>query len=87
MSAVQREEESPAANGKWKYEWRRDVRQYVKPEYADAVFATLAKTDDSVHRPPHISDVVRLYRITVYSVFQVIARKLAMFAALGDAQG
>lgn len=52
-----REEESPAANGKWKYEWRRDVRQYVKPEFADAVFATLAKTDDSVHRPPHISDV------------------------------
>lgn len=53
-----REEESPAANGKWKYEWRDDVQRYVKPQYADAVLATLAKNGDNVKQPPQMSDEV-----------------------------
>ena len=56
---LSREEESPAANGKWRYAWETDLHKYVKPEYAAAVSAMLAKTDDSsVQEAPQMSDVV-----------------------------
>ena len=59
--AVVREEESPAANGKWRYEWQADLHTYVKPDYAAAVTVMLDKKGDNLKEAsPQMSDVVSI---------------------------
>jgi hypothetical protein len=53
-----REEESPATNGKWRYEWQADLHKYVKPDYVAAVTVMLNQKAGNLKEAPQMSDVV-----------------------------